>query len=65
MWEIKGKDGAVCEGTGADLCSSHVALVTGTHRETSAGKGFIQLAPGATGTRLGASRGHLAVLGEG
>lgn len=65
MWETKGKDGAVHGGTGADPCSSHVAPVTGTHRETSAGKGFIRLAPGATGTGLGASRGHLAVPGGG
>ena len=51
MGEIRGRDGAVHGGTGTDPCSSHVALVTGTHRETSAGKGlfswhWVQLAWG-------------------
>lgn len=36
--KISGIDGAVHRGI--DLCSCHVALMTGTHRETSAGEGL-------------------------
>lgn len=40
MWEIRGRDGAVDGGTVTDPCSRHVVPVTGTHGETSAGKGL-------------------------
>lgn len=40
MGDIRGRDGTVPGEMGTDLCSSHVAPVTGTHRENHAEKGL-------------------------